>query len=490
MSSSYAKNKLPLPKDCIPEPIFDAKPEFVELYWTAWQYAWDHVIEREGAPQSPYMDEAFERNTIWIWDTTFMALFCKYAPHIFPGVQSLDNFYVPIHDGVVSPLLIQHPDNPPLFAWVELENARFTGDLKRLQSVWEKQYLQKHYAFFNSQPTPRTSTAPFARYHNDLHWTGTGYLWSGVASGMDNTPRGRGTHPHGYDGHERILWADALAQQGLAARCMAEIAAIFGDTEQENFYRQEHAKHKELSNRLYWDETDGFYADLLAEDSTQKIKVLTPATYWGLLAGFCSTQQAQRLAAHAENPAIFGGQIPLPTVARNDPDYNPEGQYWRGGVWLPTAYMSIKALEQGGFSDLADTLARRLVQHMQNTFAQFEPASIWECYNPETPKPATGKDNEPHYRGEFCGWSALGPISLFIENILGFRHVDSIHKTIEWNCKQPGRYGIKNLRLGSCLIDLIHEENGSISINSQGTFTLVVGETKYEINPGQTTLRF
>ena len=27
----------------IPSPVFDAKPEYVDLYWTAWEQAKDHI---------------------------------------------------------------------------------------------------------------------------------------------------------------------------------------------------------------------------------------------------------------------------------------------------------------------------------------------------------------------------------------------------------------------------------------------------------------
>ena len=80
----------------------------------------------ENLPQSPYIDEAFWNDTIWIWDTAFMVLFCRYAPDVCPGVESLNNFYVPLLDKNIEegtfPLNIQHPDNPPLFAWAEYDN--------------------------------------------------------------------------------------------------------------------------------------------------------------------------------------------------------------------------------------------------------------------------------------------------------------------------------------------------------------------------------
>ena len=77
----------------IPEPVCDEHPELVDFYHFAWKLADEHVKHIPGMPQSPYMDEAFCHTQIWIWDTCFMSLFCKYAPKFFPGVESLHNFY-------------------------------------------------------------------------------------------------------------------------------------------------------------------------------------------------------------------------------------------------------------------------------------------------------------------------------------------------------------------------------------------------------------
>src|SRR5689334_20068651 len=97
--STPLKNPAPLDRRLLPEPVYDDAPELVDLYWVAWQQAWDHVVSRDGMAQSPYMDEGFDPDTIWIWDTCFMTHFCKYAPHVFPGIESLDNFYRRMYDG-------------------------------------------------------------------------------------------------------------------------------------------------------------------------------------------------------------------------------------------------------------------------------------------------------------------------------------------------------------------------------------------------------
>ena len=63
------------------------------LYNKAWELAFMHIKDVPGMPQNPYMDEAFCDTQVWIWDTCFMTLFCKYANRVFPGVESLKNFY-------------------------------------------------------------------------------------------------------------------------------------------------------------------------------------------------------------------------------------------------------------------------------------------------------------------------------------------------------------------------------------------------------------
>ena len=465
-------------RDGIPEPVYASRPDWVELYWEAWRLAAEHVVEREGAPQSPYMDEGFDPNTVWIWDTCFMAAFCKYAPERFPGVESFENFYAPLHEGRSSSLVIQHPDNPPLFSWLELEHVRFTGSLDRLRNVWKRGVLQKHDAFFQDQPLPRTITHPAARYHNDLHWNGTGYLWSGVASGMDNTPRGRGTDPHGIDGHERILWFDALAQQALSARCLAEIADLLHDPEADH-WRRVHAERVARLNQVHWCAEEGMYYDVLSEMSTEFVRVKTPAVYWPLLAGACGPEQTAALARQTEDPDVFGGAAPWPSVSRDDPDYDSTGGYWRGGVWLPLAYMATKALERNGYKTLADRHARTLLDHMCRTLREVEPHTIWEAYAPETPRPATGKDGVGRVRPDFCGWSALGPISLFIENVLGVRAINGLTRTVVWDCPDtPGPLGIRKLRFGDVHADLLWED-GKLRCTGNVPFTLIFrGEPK------------
>lgn len=90
----------------IPTPVFDEKPEYVDFYWTAWEQAKAHIKHQPGLVQESYMDEGFHDESIWIWDSAFMVMFCKYAPKLFPGIETLDNFYYTLHENADSPLSV------------------------------------------------------------------------------------------------------------------------------------------------------------------------------------------------------------------------------------------------------------------------------------------------------------------------------------------------------------------------------------------------
>lgn len=465
----------PVWRTSVPEPVFSPDPTLVSLYYTAWKQAWAHVKQQPGIPRSPYMDEACWDDTIWIWDTCFMSLFCKYAPDRFPGVESLENFYVSMHGGQTSSLRIWHPDNPPLFAWVEHDNFKFLNNRTRIEKlIREDQYLQKHFDWFSSMSDnspSKGSINPHLRAFPD------GFTWSGVASGMDNTPRSRG---------RKIYWVDALAQQGLSALYISRMAEAVGDRNEASKWRATYEGIKSKINALYWDEKDGFYYDIDSK-TREKTGIRTPAAFWPMLAEMCSKEQAARMVKHLEDSNGLGGNYPWVTLARNDKDFNPDsGDYWRGGIWLPTAYMGIKAIQKYGYDSLADETAWKLVQQMNATFKTYKPATIWECYSPSKPEPST--EHGKRARPDFCGWSALGPISLFIENIIGIRDVDAQSSTVRWRLTRPGEIGLKKLRFGGITTDLVHDGKGTVHVKSTAAYLLVINGQSFAVNPGEQSI--
>lgn len=92
-------------REYIPIPVCEEHPEYYGFYEKTWELAFDHIKDVPGMPQNPYMDEAFCATLIWIWDSSFMAMYCKYARDVFPGVETLNNFYQPLYGGENLPMI-------------------------------------------------------------------------------------------------------------------------------------------------------------------------------------------------------------------------------------------------------------------------------------------------------------------------------------------------------------------------------------------------
>lgn len=441
----------PFPGNDLPEVIIESEPDFAELWHLAWKLGWEHVYESDQLPYSPYLSEGCGVNRIWIWDSCFMALWGCYAPDIFPVCNTLDNFYA-VMNGKSAGIKVHHPDNPPLFGWAELELYRHTGNRDRIVKLVESKVLQNYYRWREEKALPG-DFLPWGAMPVLFRCLKNGCLWSGDPSGMDNTPRGRGKYYY-------LLWVDALAQEGLFAKDIASLCKIAGDDEQAKMFLDEFEK-KKLLMQEYFDPEDGcFYDRHLARTGKDGFsKVLTPASFWPVFAGMANREQTRAMVEKLLDPDKLGGPVACPSVSRDDPDFDPRGCYWRGGVWLPVFFMTMKALDQAGENDLARKLSVQLLKWMKTCCDRVEPHTIWECYSPTEPMPANNKQDKL-VRKDFCGWSALGPISLLIEDIIGIHGFDPEKCSLTWDPGLPeGRLGIRGLNFCGGKIDLVREND-------------------------------
>ena len=250
------------------------------MYWKTWELAFYHFKKPSiGSPfVSNYIDEAFAPN-IFQWDTFFMIMFARYANHIFPSIESLDNFYCRQYEnGYICREIVEatgedfvfegreHTVNPPLFSWAEMENFKITGDKSRFEKVLP--VLEK-YAEWLEKYRKKENTK-----HN-LYWQ------TGLGSGMDNTPRsGSG-------------WVDMSSQMVMMYDDMSKMCSYLNLKDKEELY---HEKAKEISlriNQFMWNEEDGLYYDV--DDEGNQIKWKTAACFWPMLAGVADQHKAEKL---------------------------------------------------------------------------------------------------------------------------------------------------------------------------------------------------
>jgi trehalose 6-phosphate synthase len=158
---------------------------------------------------------------------------------------------------------------------------------------------------------------------------------------------------------------------------LALIAEALGMQAEADMWRRRAAALVRRMIEDFWDHEAGVFRAL---HDNRPIPVLTPFNLYPLWSGQLPHDIRQRVLGHLTNPAEFWGEFVLPSVARNDPHYDPETM-WRGPVWVNINYFFIEALEQIGETELARTLRDKTLELIMGQ------PGIHEYYNGETGEP-------------------------------------------------------------------------------------------------------
>lgn len=378
----------------------------------------------------PHLGTGGSFSNIFLWDTAFMAQWAKYHIDEFPIYRSLDNFYrLQDSDGFIGREYFpdgipfwkkQHPISfaPPLLSWAELELFKYNENMERLQKVYS--HLMKFHQWIN------------------MNWKREDglYFCDTLGCGMDNLPRWpkdwKNEH-RGIDltedclnfreGYEWVLrdwvgsdsqswnrqggWIDTSSQVAFDALCLKKIAEILGKEEDATLYKQEHSEIAAAINEQCWNEEDSFYYDT---GFGKQIKRLHIAAFWTMIAEVVPESKIEAFILHLSDPNEFATRVTVPTLAKCEREYDPNGGYWLGGVWAPTNYMILCGLQKYKQHALAKKIAQNYYDATLQIFR--DTGTIWENLSPEETKP--GKPAGP----DFCGWSALGPISIYREFLM------------------------------------------------------------------------
>ena len=89
-------------------------------------------------------------------------------------------------------------------------------------------------------------------------------------------------------------------------------------------------------------------------------------------------------------------------------------------------------------------------------------------------------------RPDFCGWSALGPISIFIEDVIGIKEADGFVRTLlcDFEKHPAGKVGVRNYRFGDVVCDILAGES-TIEVESNRPFTLFADGRSFNVEAGR-----
>ena len=93
-------------------------------------------------------------------------------------------------------------------------------------------------------------------------------------------------------------------------------------------------------------------------------------------------------------------------------------------------------------------------------------------------------------RPDFCGWSALGPISIFIEDVIGIKEANAFENTLmcDFEKHPKGKVGVKNYRFGEVVCTIIATEK-DIKVSSNLPFTLIADGREFNVRTGKNSWR-
>ncbi|HLF75722.1 MAG TPA: trehalase family glycosidase [Anaerolineales bacterium] len=371
---------------------FASAPEVEEEYRTQYYYAW--WIMRAGLISTRFYTtrEAMTPSMIhyvgvWQWDAYFHALAYRHLDmhlahdqiRIVLDHQQEDGM-IPdaIHDeGAVTHL--DHPvvadvTKPPLLAWAAYKLYEHDGDREFLDEIYE--------------PIVRWNNWWFEK--NDLDGNGLCEYRHPYSSGLDDSP----------------LWDEGLPVESpdlntylyLQQEALAKIARVIGNEEDVEMWRGRAETMAQRMIDLTWDAESGLF---WARRNGVRVNVRTPFNLFPLITGQMPPEISSRLIEHLTDEKQFWPRYPVPTVAMDDPKYNPY-QMWRGPTWVNVNYLLIEGLQRSGYSDLAGELRRRTLDLICCR------DDIYEYYHPES------GENPPNAASMF-GWSSAVFIDLAIQ---------------------------------------------------------------------------
>ncbi len=141
--------------------------------------------------------------------------------------------------------------------------------------------------------------------------------------------------------------------------------------------------------------------------SGQFTRSLSPTSFYPLLAGIATQDQAEAMTARwLDDPREFGGPYPVAGTPHSDPAAL-DNVYWRGRVWPCFNYLVYLGLRRYRFDDRAAWLASRGLEMFDRGWAE---RRCYENFSQQTRDGGDSVDAEPFYT-----WGSLLPMIADLE---------------------------------------------------------------------------
>ena len=381
------------------------------IYWSALSLARQCMLPGEGRVRYNYY--VFSREPTWGWGhdgqvfheslsmlayALFDARSAMDSQRVFMEAQDGDG-YIPYRIGPYAvrtfPVNGERTSSAPFLSWTNWEIYRTARDLGRKGAGNVKPEEARR--FLRQALGAGESFAHFWLEHRDadhdglFEWGGNAVLESVRDSQVpiwDLLGKDDPTAP------SLVEAVDLNSMMVREMRALGDIAQELGEAPSAARWRQRADALAARINETMWDPETRFYYNV--DRTTNGFTVKTPAGavldlrrkeiigFLPLWAGVAPPDRASALVQHLTNPAEFWRRFGVPTLAADDPGYQPKVSrccQWNGAVWLEWNYLVFDGLRRYGYRREARELGERMIEAAATQLRRNH--RFWESYSPD-----------------------------------------------------------------------------------------------------------
>lgn len=312
----------------------------------------------------------------WAWDSwRFSAGTAKFDPELAKNnIRAMFDYQQP--DGMIIDCIYTDPSEnnardskPPLVCWAVDEIFTHTGDTTFVAEMYP-QLLSYYKWWYKKRDHNQNGMCEYGSTDGTLEAA----AWE---SGMDNAIRFDNAVMLRNNGADDA-WSmdqesvDLNAYLALECKLLKKFAGLLNTTFDGPDYTKEVADY-------FFDKNINFFCDRRLKDGSF-IEEPGCEAYTPLWTKIATQEQVDSMLPILQDTAKFSTYIPFPTIAADNPKYNPRG-YWRGPIWLDQTYFAIRGLRNYGYNKLADEYTLQVFDRLSGLK---EGALIHENYGTHT----------------------------------------------------------------------------------------------------------
>lgn len=312
----------------------------------------------------------------WAWDSwRFSAGTAKFDPELAKNnIRAMFDYQQP--DGMIIDCIYTDPSEnnardskPPLVCWAVDEIFTHTGDTTFVAEMYP-QLLSYYKWWYKKRDHNQNGMCEYGSTDGTLEAA----AWE---SGMDNAIRFDNAVMLRNNGADDA-WSmdqesvDLNAYLALECKLLKKFARLLNTTFDGPDYTKEVADY-------FFDKNINFFCDRRLKDGSF-IEEPGCEAYTPLWTKIATQEQVDSMLPILQDTAKFSTYIPFPTIAADNPKYNPRG-YWRGPIWLDQTYFAIRGLRNYGYNKLADEYTLQVFDRLSGLK---EGAPIHENYGTHT----------------------------------------------------------------------------------------------------------